>query len=174
MKKPNQSKELKKQFYIIKNKYGCTVWHCATIGCNLEVMKALWISSKGDELNTDEIFVTQTGDGSNAFRMAGQNNHIEPLRKLWIWAEERQINPKGLKKLVLSTDKNGHIAWHIAAQAASFDTLEALWICCKEAEINTEKLLLAETGKLYTVLHLAATNNLIETKLTGLGLKKRK
>jgi len=46
-----------------------------------------------------------------------------------------------LKKLLLSTQKNGCIAWHIAAVAGSIDTLEALWICTKEAEISTEKLL---------------------------------
>ena len=160
MKKPNQSKELKKQIYIIKNKYGCTAWHCATIGRNLEVMKALWIWSKEDELNTDEIFLTQIGDVSNALQLAGQNSHIEALNKLWIWAEETQINPKELKKFLLSTDKNGHIAWHIAALAGSIDTLEVLWICSNEVEINTEKLLLAETGKGFTALHLAATKTL--------------
>ena len=78
--------------------------------------------------------------------MAGQNSHIETLNKLWIRAEETQINPKELKKLLLSTQKNGCIAWHIAAVAGSIDTLEALWICTKEAEISTEKLL-AKKGK---------------------------
>jgi hypothetical protein len=93
----NQSKELKKQFYKIKNKYRCTAWHRATTGRNLEVLKALWVLSKEDELNTNEIFLTQTGDVSNAFRMAGENSHIETLKKLWIWAEETQISPKELK-----------------------------------------------------------------------------
>jgi len=94
LKNKNQSNDLKKQFYIIKNKYGCTTWHRAPTGRSLELLKALCIWSKEDELNRDEIFLTQTVDGFNAFRMAGQNNHIETLKKLWIWAKEMLINPK--------------------------------------------------------------------------------
>jgi hypothetical protein len=34
--------------------------------------------------------------------MAAQNNHIEILKKLWIWDEEKQINQKARRKNVSS------------------------------------------------------------------------
>jgi hypothetical protein len=78
--------------------YGCTACSQATIGRSLEALKTLWIWFKEDELNTDEILLAKTGDVSNAFRMAAQNNRIEILKKLWIWDEKKQINPKTSKK----------------------------------------------------------------------------
>jgi hypothetical protein len=74
--------------------YGCTVCYQATIERSLEAFKTLWIWFKKDELNTDEILLAETGDVCNAFRMAAQNNHIEILKKLRFWDEERQINPE--------------------------------------------------------------------------------
>jgi len=46
--------------------------------------------------------------------MAAENNHVETLNKLWIWAEEMQLNPKALgNELFVAKDKNtSRSTWH--------------------------------------------------------------
>jgi len=40
--------------------------------------------------------------------MAAEKNHVETLKKLWYWVEEKQLNPTELKKnCFLGKDKDG-------------------------------------------------------------------
>jgi hypothetical protein len=44
--------------------------------------------------------------------MAAETNQVETLKKIWVWAEETQINPNVLKKkLFLYPVKFGYITW---------------------------------------------------------------
>jgi ankyrin repeat protein len=52
-------------------------------------------------------------DGYTAFQIAAENNHVETLKKMWVWAEETELNLEDLKKnLFLAKDNYGYIAWH--------------------------------------------------------------
>ena len=83
---------------------------------------------------------------------------------MWVWAEETQINRKGLKKiLLLSKDKNGYTMWQRAAERGSLEALDALWYWAKEGKLNTVEMLLAQTVDGYTVFQLAADNSHVET-----------
>jgi ankyrin repeat protein len=98
--------------------------------------------------------------------LAAEKNHVETLLKMWVWAEETQLNPKELKKkLFLSKRNYGYNAWHRAAQFGSLEALETLWSLAKEVELDTEELLLSQTGEGYTAFHLAAETNHVETLL---------
>ena len=69
------------------------------------------------EINTDELLLGESEVGCSASHLATLKNQVEILKKMWVWAEETQINPKDLKKkLLLHTCVGGYIAWHIAAQ----------------------------------------------------------
>jgi len=82
------------------------------------------------------------------------------LQKLWVWAEERQLNSNELKKkLLLDKEKNGNNVWHHAAYFGKLEALETLWILAKEVELNPDELLLAETEEGKTALHMAAQEN---------------
>ena len=82
---------------------------------------------------------------------------------MWVWAEEKQIIPKELKKmLLLSKDKYGCTAWHLAAGRGSLEALDALWCWAKEEKLNTAELLLAQTVDGYTLFQLAAENSHVE------------
>ena len=97
------------------------------------------------EINTDELLLGESEVGCSASHLATLKNQVEILKKMWVWAEETQINPKELKKkLFLTTCQERFIAWHLAATAGNIETLETLWVLSKEAEINTDELLLAE------------------------------
>ena len=62
----------------------------------------LWCWSKETEINTDELLLVETGKGYTAFHLAAENNHVETLKEMWVWAEEKQINPKELRKIFAS------------------------------------------------------------------------
>jgi hypothetical protein len=99
------------------------------------------------EINTEELLLAETGKGHTAFHLAAQNNQVETLKKMWVCAEETQINPQELKKILfLAKDQDGCFVWHRTAFCSSIETLETLWILSKEVEINTDILLLPQTG----------------------------
>jgi hypothetical protein len=50
------------------------------------------------EINTDESLLAECREGNTAFHIKAGTNQAETLKKLWVWAEETQINPKELKK----------------------------------------------------------------------------
>jgi len=51
------------------------------------------------------LLQVQTGDGFTAFLLAAQFNHAETLKKIWVWAEEMQLNPiEQRNKLFLTTE----------------------------------------------------------------------
>ena len=115
------------------------------------------------ELNTDEFLIAETGDGNTAFQLAAWENHVEILKTLWVWAEEKQLNPNELKnKLFLEKDKYGYNAWHRAALGGSLEALETLWNWARDVELNTGKFFLAETGDGYTVFQLATWETHVE------------
>jgi ankyrin repeat protein len=150
-------KEFRKYFFTPEKKYNC-------IGCDqpaerdsLEALDILQSWAKEAEINTDKSLLTQTGEGEISFKLAEEKNFIQTLKKMWDWAEEKQMNTKKLKKsLFLAKSKNGYTAWHRAAEGGQLGLLDTLWIWSKEVEINTDELLLAKTGKQYTAFHLAA------------------
>jgi ankyrin repeat protein len=99
------------------------------------------------EINTEELLLAESRTGYTAFHLAAKKNHVETLKKMWVWAEEMQINPKELKKkLFLAIDADGYTACHIAAEEGNLESLEMLRIWSKELEINTDEFLLAKTG----------------------------
>ena len=98
--------------------------------------------------------------------MAAEKNHVETLQKMWVWAEETQLNRKELKKnLFLTKDMYGYIAWHRAAYFGSLEILQTLWNLAKEVELDTHELLLSQNGDGCTAFQLAALNDHVETLL---------
>jgi len=85
---------LKKNLFLAKNKYGRIKWHLAPLNGRLGAMETLRSWVKEAELNTDELLLVPTADGYTAFQLAVENNHVETLKKMWVWAEETQLNPK--------------------------------------------------------------------------------
>jgi ankyrin repeat protein len=155
--------EIRKNIFLAKDKFGFTVWHGAALEGNLQALEILWFWAKEEEINTDELLLSQTEDGFTAFHMAAEENHVEILKKLWGWAEERKLIPYELKnKLFLTKDYYGYTAWHRAALSGRLEALESLWVWAKEAVINRDELLLTETGNGLTAFHLAAEGNHIE------------
>jgi ankyrin repeat protein len=112
---PNSNK-LKKNLLLIKNQYGYTAWHrAAEEGC-LEALE-IWNWAKEVGLNPDELLLAKTKAGITALLMAVQENHTGILQKLWVWAEEGQLNSNELKEnLLLAKDNEGFTAWHYAAR----------------------------------------------------------
>ena len=150
-------KELKKNLFLAKNKYGLTAWHQAALNGSLKSMQTLRSLVKDAELNTDELLLISTADGYTAFQLAARKNHVETLKKMWLWAEETELNPKELKKnLFLAKDNDGYIAWHLAALNGCLEALEAIRCLVKEAELNTDELLLVPTADGYTAFQLEA------------------
>jgi ankyrin repeat protein len=89
------------------------------------------------ELNLDELLLAETKQGKTALHMAVQKNHKEILQKLWVWAEEWQLNTNELKKkLLLAKYKEGNTALHHAACFGKLEALETLWNLAKEVEIK--------------------------------------
>jgi ankyrin repeat protein len=98
------------------------------------------------EINTEELLLAETKKGHTALHLAAEMNKVETLKKLWLWAEETQINSKEMKKkLLLATNGNGYTAWHLAVAEGNLEVLETLWCFSKEAKLNTYELLLAKT-----------------------------
>jgi hypothetical protein len=92
--------------------------------------------------------------------LAAEENHVEILQKLWVWAEEMEQNPNALKKkLFLAKDRYGYIAWHQAAYFGRSEALETLWSLAKEAKLNLREPLLAQCEQGRTALHFAAERN---------------
>ena len=55
------------------------------------------------------MLLAETENALTALHLAAQENHIEILQKLWVWAEEWQLNTNELKKkLLLAKDKEGY------------------------------------------------------------------
>jgi len=76
-------------------------------------------------------------------------------KKMWVWAEETQINPKEWKKiLLLATDDDGYTMWHRVAGRRNLEALETLWCWAKEVVLNTDELMLAQTRSGYTAFQL--------------------
>jgi hypothetical protein len=99
------------------------------------------------ELYTDELLIAQVMDGYKAFHLASEKNHVETLKRMWVWAEKTPFNPKELKnKLLLSKDNFGYMAWHSAAQEDSPEALQLFWSWAKEMELNTDDFLLAQNS----------------------------
>ena len=82
-----------------------------------------------------------------------QTNQVETLKKMWVWAEETQINPKELKKnLLLAIDDDRYTVWHQSAGKGNLQILQTLWCWAKEVELNRDELLLAQNGDGYTAI----------------------
>ena len=123
----------------------------------------LWKWARKLELNTDKFLLAETGDGYTAFQLAAWKNHVEIFKTLWVWAEERQLNPTEIKnKLFLEKDQKGFIAWHRAALGGSLEALVTLWNWARDVELNTDEFLLPETGDGNTAFQLAAWGNHLE------------
>jgi ankyrin repeat protein len=156
--------ELKKKLLLTRDIYGDNVWHQAVLGGNLVLLETLWILAKKAELNTGDFLLAQTRDEYTAFQLAAEKNHVEPLKRMWVWAEEIQVHPNELKiNLFVTRNIYGYNAWHQAAEQGSLQALETLWSWAKELELNTDELLLAKTGNGCTAFQLAAENNNVET-----------
>jgi hypothetical protein len=89
---------------LIKNAFPATNKN-SSIECNqeaergtLEELEILWSWVKVAEINTGEFLEAQTGEGEISFKLATDNNFIETLKKMWVWAEEKQNNTNNLKK----------------------------------------------------------------------------
>ena len=96
--------------------------------------------------------------------MAALNDHVETLLKMWIWAEESQLNPKELKKnLFLAKDNDAFIGWHLPSLEGRRGALETLWSWAKEAELNTDELLISQTVDGYTAFQFAAWKMHVQT-----------
>ena len=153
------SKELKKRLILAEDNYGYIAWHQAAKCGRLEALEILWSWSKEVELNLDALLLAKTEGGETAMHMAAQGNHIEILTAMWVWVGERQLNTNELKKkLLLTKDKDGYNAWHTAALFDRLDALEILRHWVKEVELPLDEVLLAETEKGLTALHIAAQN----------------
>jgi len=62
-------KELKKNLFLAKDKYGRIAWHRAALNGSLEAMETLRSWVKEAELNTDELLLVPTADGYTAFQL---------------------------------------------------------------------------------------------------------
>jgi hypothetical protein len=83
------------------------------------------------------LFLAQTGIGNTAFQFAAAKNNVETLKKMWVWAEETQLNPNVLtNKLLLARDKFGFNAGQPAADQGCLEALQIFWIWIKEEELN--------------------------------------
>jgi len=112
------------------------------------------------------LLLAQSEERATALHLAADGNHVEILKKLWVWAKEEQMNRNKLKKkLLLAKDKYGYTAWHQAAERGSLEALETLWRWAKEVELNPDELLLAQNEERETALHLAAKKNYEEIKI---------
>jgi len=69
------------------------MWHRTEVGGNLEALQLLWRWAKKAEIKTEELLLTQTGDGHTAFQLAAENNHIETLRNSRYWLK----NPNSIQ-----------------------------------------------------------------------------
>jgi hypothetical protein len=70
-----------------------------------------------------------------------QNNKLETLKLLYVWAEEMQLNPnEPNNKLSLVRNMYGYNVWHRAVEQGSLQSLDTLWIWAMEAELNTDEL----------------------------------
>jgi len=63
------------------------MWQRAAINECLEALDTLWSCAKEEEINIDEMFLAQTGNGYTAFQLAPENNNLDTLQKMWVWAE---------------------------------------------------------------------------------------
>jgi len=92
---------------LAKEMNGHFAWHQAALGGSLEALKSIWIWAKELELNTDELLITETGNGCTAFQLAAENDHVETLNKLRSGLD-RKLNPNEVRNnLVLSKDSDG-------------------------------------------------------------------
>jgi hypothetical protein len=89
--------------FLAKNKYGGIAWHQAAIKGSQQALETLWSWVKEAKLNTVELLLFPTEDGYTAFQIAAQNNHVETLKKMWLWADETELKPKDLKKNLFLT-----------------------------------------------------------------------
>ena len=64
------------------------MWHRSAGKGNLETLGTIWCWAKEVELNTEELWLAQTGDDYTAFQLAEDENHVETLNKLRVWTEE--------------------------------------------------------------------------------------
>jgi len=102
---PLNPEEMKKELFLSKHKYGRIAWNQAAIKGNLEASDTLRCWGKEAEQNTDELLLVQTGDVYMAFQLAAESNHVETLKKLWVWAEETQLLPKRVDKEIVSIQR---------------------------------------------------------------------
>jgi len=62
--------------------------------------------AKETELNTHLLLLAETEDGYTAFHFAAENNHVETIKKLWVWAGKTQLYANELmNNLFLPKDK---------------------------------------------------------------------
>ena len=54
------------------------------------------------ELNLDELLLATTEEGLTPLHLAAHKNQTDLLQKLWVWAEEWQLNRNELRKIVTS------------------------------------------------------------------------
>jgi len=152
--------ELKKNLFLAKDNRGYTAWHRAVEVGSLEALETLFSFAKDVKLKPNELLLARTKKGSTLLHTAAYGNRVGILEKLWVWAEEAEVNANELKqKLLLAKDNRGYTAWHRAAQEGSLEAIETLCSFAKEVKLKPDELLLVGTEKGSTLLHIAAYGN---------------
>jgi hypothetical protein len=66
---------------LAKNREGCTAWHEATVLRSLEALEILWNWAKEMGLNTDELFLAQSGRGYTTLHKAALGKPYTNIRE---------------------------------------------------------------------------------------------
>jgi len=115
----------------------------------------------------DEMLLARSERVFTALQVAAYGNHVRILEKLWVWAEEAEVNGNEIKKgLLLAKDRYGFTAWHVAVHSGSLEAIETLCSFAREVKLKPDEMLLARTENGSTLLHIAAYGNnvaIIET-----------
>ena len=120
--------ELRYKYLLSIDNTGSMVWHRAADKCNLLSLDTVWSCAKGAELNTDEFLFTQPGNGCTGFLLAAECNILETLNIMWVWIEEKQLNPNELKKyLFVPKDNDVHLTWHLEITGDTLEALDKMW-----------------------------------------------
>ena len=60
-KTKHKAKDMKKNLFLSKDKYGFIAWHRAALYGSLRALETLWSWAKEEELNTEEFFWPKLG-----------------------------------------------------------------------------------------------------------------
>jgi ankyrin repeat protein len=119
------------------------VWHHAVELGRIEALEALWNWAKDLGLHPEELLLDKVKVGLTALQISAKENHVGILQKLWVWAEEWQLNSNELKKIVLLTkDNDGFTALHCAKLNGIFEAFVTLLIWTMYLVLNAYEFLL--------------------------------